>query len=610
MRNRQMWMMVFFLIVVLVAVVVGARDGLVAERNVPFSELIHDIEGGRVAKVSVAGTQVEAQLKDGTRIRATGPSSSEHLLEVLERTADPTVITEFKDGDDSMWVTMMVNGLPLILLFAVFMLFMRQLQAGNGKAMSFGKSRAKMLSENNKRVTFSDVAGADEAKEELEEIIQFLKDPRKFTRLGGRIPKGVLLMGSPGTGKTLLARAVAGEAGVPFFSISGSEFVEMFVGVGASRVRDLFEQAKRSAPCIVFIDEIDAVGRHRGAGVGGGHDEREQTLNQLLVEMDGFDSAEGVILVAATNRPDVLDPALLRPGRFDRRVVVPAPDVRGRLGILQVHAQRTTLAEDVDLERLARGTSGFSGAELENVINEAALLAARGNKRCVEQSDLEMAKDKVAMGNERRSLVLSDAQRRRTAYHEAGHALVARMMPESDPVNKITIVPRGMALGLTQIMPSEDRYGHSRTQLTSMLAWFMGGRAAEELVFNEISTGASNDIKQATRVAHGIVCEYGMSEALGPVAWGSRQEEVFLGKDFARREQDYSEATAERIDAEVRRLVQEAYDAARDILARNDHVLHKVAQALLERETIDGVEFERIVSSLDPVFPETTPHVA
>ncbi len=610
MRNRQMWMTVFFLIVVLVAVVVGARDGLVPERNVPFSELIHDIENGRVAKVSVAGTQVEAQLKDGARVRATGPTSSDHLLEVLERTADPTIITEFKDGDDSLWVTMVVNGLPLVLLFAVFMLFMRQLQAGNGKAMSFGKSRAKMLSENNKRVTFSDVAGADEAKEELEEIIQFLKDPRKFTRLGGRIPKGVLLMGSPGTGKTLLARAVAGEAGVPFFSISGSEFVEMFVGVGASRVRDLFEQAKKSAPCIVFIDEIDAVGRHRGAGVGGGHDEREQTLTQLLVEMDGFDSAEGVILVAATNRPDVLDPALLRPGRFDRRVVVPAPDVRGRLGILQVHAQRTTLAEDVDLERLARGTSGFSGAELENVINEAALLAARANKRCVEQTDLEMAKDKVAMGNERRSLVLSDAQRRRTAYHEAGHALVARMMPESDAVNKITIVPRGMALGLTQIMPSEDRYGHSRTQLTSMLAWFMGGRAAEELVFNEISTGASNDIKQATRVAHSIVCEYGMSDLLGPVAWGSRQEEVFLGKDFARREQDYSEATAERIDEEVRRLVQDAYDTARGILARNDHVLHKVAQALLERETIDGTEFERIVSSLDPVFPETTTHVA
>jgi cell division protease FtsH len=503
-----------------------------------------------------------------------------------------------------------MNTFVIVLIVVLFMVFMRQIQMGSGKAMSFGKSRAKLLSESGKRITFTDVAGCDEAKVELDEIIQFLKDPRKFTRLGGRIPKGVLLMGSPGTGKTLLARAVAGEAGVPFFSISGSEFVEMFVGVGASRVRDLFEQAKKQAPCIIFIDEIDAVGRHRGSGMGGGHDEREQTLNQLLVEMDGFDSAEGVILVAATNRPDVLDPALLRPGRFDRRVVVPSPDVRGRLGILQVHARRTPLAEEVDLERIARGTSGMSGAELESLINEAALLAARGNKRKIEQDDLEMAKDKVAMGNERRSLVLSDAQKKRTAYHEAGHAIVARMSPEADSVNKITIIPRGMALGLTQILPAEDRYGHSRTQLTSMLAWFMGGRAAEEIVFNELSTGASNDIKQATRLAHGIICEYGMSDALGPVAWGERSEEAFLGKEYTRREKDYSESTARRIDDEVQRLVGHGYENARSILVQNLHILHKVAQVLLEKETLDGTEFERIVAQMNPVYPEPTSNVA
>jgi cell division protease FtsH len=604
-------MMVFFVIVVLVAVAVQASHSYEPEIQIPFSELVRVVEGKvedkKIERVSIKGSRLEGTLVDGRRFYTTGPVNSDYFL---QRFAENGVVPDFQEVGDSNWVTLALNALVVVLIIVVFAVFMRQLQAGSGRAMSFGKSRAKLLSESGKRITFADVAGADEAKEELDEIIQFLKDPRKFTRLGGRIPKGVLLMGSPGTGKTLLARAVAGEAGVPFFSISGSEFVEMFVGVGASRVRDLFEQAKKQAPCIIFIDEIDAVGRHRGAGLGGGHDEREQTLNQLLVEMDGFDSAEGVILVAATNRPDVLDPALLRPGRFDRRVVVPAPDVRGRLGILQVHASRTPLDEGVDLERIAKGTSGFSGAELENVINEAALLAARANKRKIDQTDLEMAKDKVAMGGERRSLVLSDAQKKRTAYHEAGHALVARFMPEADPVNKITIVPRGMALGLTQYIPTEDRYGYSRTQLTSMLAYAMGGRAAEEIIFNEYSTGAQGDIKQATRVAHAIVCEYGMSDALGPVAWGERSEEPFLGKEFTRKDRDFSESTAQRIDDEVRRLVASGYDNARSILVQNLHILHKVAQVLLEKETIDGQEFERIVGQMNPIYPEPTSNVA
>jgi cell division protease FtsH len=607
MRTRQMWMMVFFVIVVLVAVAVGTKNRFPTEQQMTFSELVQSVDKGDVTKISIKGSQVDGTFADGTRFHTTGPGNSDYYLDHF---AQKGLVPDFEEPGDGQWVGWVMNTFVIVLIVVLFMVFMRQIQMGSGKAMSFGKSRAKLLSESGKRITFTDVAGCDEAKVELDEIIQFLKDPRKFTRLGGRIPKGVLLMGSPGTGKTLLARAVAGEAGVPFFSISGSEFVEMFVGVGASRVRDLFEQAKKQAPCIIFIDEIDAVGRHRGSGMGGGHDEREQTLNQLLVEMDGFDSAEGVILVAATNRPDVLDPALLRPGRFDRRVVVPSPDVRGRLGILQVHARRTPLAEEVDLERIARGTSGMSGAELESLINEAALLAARGNKRKIEQDDLEMAKDKVAMGNERRSLVLSDAQKKRTAYHEAGHAIVARMSPEADSVNKITIIPRGMALGLTQILPAEDRYGHSRTQLTSMLAWFMGGRAAEEIVFNELSTGASNDIKQATRLAHGIICEYGMSDALGPVAWGERSEEAFLGKEYTRREKDYSESTARRIDDEVQRLVGHGYENARSILVQNLHILHKVAQVLLEKETLDGTEFERIVAQMNPVYPEPTSNVA
>ncbi len=607
MRTRQMWMMVFFVVLVLVAVAVGTKDRFAPVRQITFTVLVASVEHGDVKKLSIKGSQIEGTLADGTVFQTTGPTNSDHYLKYFQEHA---LVPDFQEPGDAQWVGLVINGLMVVLVVVLFMLFLRQFQMGSGKAMSFGKSKAKLLSESGKRITFSDVAGCDEAKDELDEIIQFLKDPRKFTRLGGRIPKGVLLMGSPGTGKTLLARAVAGEAGVPFFSISGSEFVEMFVGVGASRVRDLFEQAKKQAPCIIFIDEIDAVGRHRGAGMGGGHDEREQTLNQLLVEMDGFDSAEGVILVAATNRPDVLDPALLRPGRFDRRVVVPAPDVRGRLGILQVHARRTPLAEEVDLERIAKGTPGFSGAELENLINEAALLAARADKSKIDQQDLEMAKDKVAMGSERRSLVMSDTQKKRTAYHEAGHALVARMMPEADPVSKISIVPRGMALGLTQMLPTEDHLVQSRVQLTSRLAMSMGGRAAEEIIFNELSTGATGDIKQATRIAHAMVCELGMSEALGPVALGDRTEEPFLGREFSRRSKDYSESTARLIDEEVRRLLASSYDIARAILIQNLHILHGVAQALLERETLDGIEFERIVSELNPVFPEALSSVA
>jgi cell division protease FtsH len=478
---------------------------------------------------------------------------------------------------------------------------MRQLQSGGGKAMSFGKSRAKLLNEEGKRVTFVDVAGCDEAKEELEEIIQFLKDPRRFTRLGGRIPKGVLLMGPPGTGKTLLARAVAGEAGVPFFSISGSDFVEMFVGVGASRVRDLFEQGKKQAPCIIFVDEIDAVGRHRGAGMGGGHDEREQTLNQLLVEMDGFESSEGVILMAATNRPDVLDPALLRPGRFDRRVVVSNPDVKGRQGILTVHTRKTPLADDVDLQVIARGTPGFSGADLENLVNEAALLAAREDKEAISHADFERAKDKVSMGVERHSMVVPERERRRTAYHEAGHAIVAALLPEADTVHKVTIVPRGRALGLTMMLPDEDRLGATLAQLRTRIAIAMGGRAAEILAFDEISTGAAQDLRQATAIARAMVTEYGMSEAVGPMAI-SEDQEVFLGRDFGRT-RNVSEATARMVDGEVKRFLDDADQLARSILRQNLHILERLAQLLLDKETVEGVEFEQVVSGLNPVYP-------
>jgi len=487
---------------------------------------------------------------------------------------------------------------------------MRQMQIGGGKAMSFGKSRAKLLTENTHKVTFADVAGIDEAKDELEEIIQFLKDPKRFTRLGGRIPKGVLLVGPPGTGKTLLARAIAGEAGVPFFSISGSDFVEMFVGVGASRVRDLFVQGKKHAPCIIFIDEIDAVGRHRGAGLGGGHDEREQTLNQLLVEMDGFEANEGVILVAATNRPDVLDPALLRPGRFDRRVVVPRPDVRGREGILRVHTRKVPLSDDVDVFKLARSTSGFAGADIENLVNEAALLAARRNKEKVEMTDFELAKDKVLMGAERRSMVMSADERRKVAYHESGHALVAALQKGGDPLHKVTIIPRGMALGVTQQLPVDDRYTHSRQYLMTTLAVLFGGRVAEEMVFGEKWTGAGNDIEKATELAHKMVCEWGMSDELGPMTFGRREEQVFLGRDLAHNK-DYSEHTAVEIDREVRRLIDISYSTAKSILTENVTLLHALAERLLEQEIVDGAEVAAMVSAFQEgrPWPAYTPAV-
>jgi cell division protease FtsH len=482
----------------------------------------------------------------------------------------------------------------MILLIGVWIFFMRQMQAGGGKALSFGKSRAKLMTGTQHKVTFADVAGIDEAKEELQEIIEFLKNPKKFTKLGGRIPKGVLLVGAPGTGKTLLARAIAGEAGVPFFSISGSDFVEMFVGVGASRVRDLFVQGKKNAPCIIFIDEIDAVGRHRGAGLGGGHDEREQTLNQLLVEMDGFESNEGVILISATNRPDVLDPALLRPGRFDRQVVVPIPDIKGRLEILKVHTRRAPMDQDVDLEVLARGTPGFSGADLENLVNEAALLAARRDKETVGMEEFELAKDKVLMGVERKSMIISDEEKRHTAYHEGGHALVASLLPGSDPVHKVTIIPRGRALGLTQQLPIDERHTYPKHYLLNRIAVLLGGRAAEELVLQDFTTGAGNDLERATELARRMVCEWGMSDALGPLTYGQKEEAIFLGREIARH-RDYSDQTAELIDREIRRIVEESYQRALQLIRENRTTLDRLAEELLRKEVLDGKELEAIV---------------
>jgi cell division protease FtsH len=504
-------------------------------------------------------------------------------------------------------MTILISWFPMLLLIAVWIFFMRQMQAGGGKAMSFGKSRARLVSDSARKVTFEDVAGIEEAKEELEEVIEFLRDPKKFTKLGGRIPKGVLLVGSPGTGKTLLARAIAGEAGVPFFNISGSDFVEMFVGVGASRVRDLFVQGKKHAPCIIFIDEIDAVGRHRGAGLGGGHDEREQTLNQLLVEMDGFESNDGVILISATNRPDVLDPALLRPGRFDRQVVVPLPDLRGREGILMVHVRHTPLSSDVDLSVVARGTPGFSGADLENLVNEAALLAARLNKEMVEMIDLERAKDKVMMGTERKSMIMSEKEKRNTAFHEVGHALVSKFLLGTDPVHKVSIIPRGRALGMTMTLPIEDRYSYDEHYMKNTLAKLMGGRVAEELVFNHKTSGASDDIEKATTIARKMVTVYGMSESMGPIAFGQKEEAIFLGREIAQH-RDYSEKTAISIDEEVRLIVDEAYNTAKGILQEHEDLLHKISETLIEKETLDGKEIDAIIEATKPGL-EFTPTV-
>src|SRR5689334_4263209 len=555
-----------------------------------FSDFLNQVEKGEVSKVTIQGNTIHL-IVNGDHYKTYAPADPD-LVKTL-RAKNIQIEAKPSDGDP-WWMVLLVQWFPMLLLVGVWIFFMRQMQIGGGKAMSFGKSRAKLLTENTHKVTFADVAGIDEAKEELEEIIAFLKDPKKFTKLGGRIPKGVLLVGAPGTGKTLLARAIAGEAGVPFFSISGSDFVEMFVGVGASRVRDLFVQGKKNAPCIIFIDEIDAVGRHRGAGLGGGHDEREQTLNQLLVEMDGFETNEGVILIAATNRPDVLDPALLRPGRFDRGVVVPRPDVKGREGILKVHTRKVPVGEDVNIELLARQTPGFAGADLENLVNEAALLAARKNKDRVSMGDFEIAKDKVMMGAERRSMIISLEERRITAYHESGHALVAKLVPDADPVHKVTIIPRGMALGLTQQVPIDDRHTYSREHLLGQLAVFFGGRAAEELALGSMTTGAGNDIERATDLARKMICEWGMSDKLGPMTFGTKEEEIFLGRDFTKKV-DYSEQTAIQIDTEVRRILLEAYERAKLFLRRNLEALHKMAETLLERESIDGNEIDEIL---------------
>ncbi len=550
--------------------------------------------GGTDAGPSEIAGDLDPQYKDefgGLHFVITGPP----MAVAHEEAVQAGVKLNYERADSNgLLQTLLINWLPLILIVAMFMFILRQIQVGGGKAMNFGKSKARLLTENKNKVLFQDVAGVEEAKEDLVEIVHFLKDPKKFTKLGGRIPKGVLLVGPPGTGKTLLARAVAGEAGVPFFTISGSDFVEMFVGVGASRVRDLFEQGKRNAPCLIFIDEIDAVGRHRGAGMGGGHDEREQTLNQLLVEMDGFESSEGVILIAATNRPDVLDPALLRPGRFDRRVVVNKPDLGGRLKILNVHAKKTPLASNVDLEKVARGTPGFAGADLENLVNEAALNAARSNKSKLTQDDFEHARDKVMMGAERRSMVISESDKRITAYHEAGHTLVAKMLPGSDPIHKVTIIPRGMALGLTWTLPEKEALNLTRTQAENTIAFAFGGRAAEELIYKEFTTGAGNDIERATDIARRMVCEWGMSEKLGPLAWEKREGQPFLGMQQSSGAH-YSEAKAEEIDAEIYRLITSNYERARKILADNLPILEVLTQALMEFETIDGSEVDFLV---------------
>jgi len=573
------------------------------DNSLPFSEFIRWVDTGQVSSVELTGNEINGTSTSGDQFKTYAPPQYEGLV---NRLVERDVAVTAKEATPSPWATLLYSWAPILLIIGFWIFFMRQVQNGGNKALSFGKSRAKLSSNSKKKVTFKDVAGVDEPKEELQEIIEFLKEPQKFQKLGGRIPKGVLLMGPPGTGKTLLARAVAGEASVPFFSISGSDFVEMFVGVGASRVRNLFEQGKKNAPCIVFIDEIDAVGRHRGAGLGGGHDEREQTLNQLLVEMDGFESNEGVILVSATNRPDVLDPALLRPGRFDRRIVVNRPDVKGREGIFEVHTRKIPLSDDVDRHVLARGTSGFSGADLENLVNEAALNAARYDKTVVQMQDFEFAKDKVMMGSERRSMIISDEEKQVTAIHEAGHALLAVLLKHADPIHKVTIIPRGMALGLTQQIPVEDKHNYSRLYLEDQIAVLLGGRIAEEITRKEITTGAGNDLERATEMARQMVCEWGMSDELGPLTFGKKEEQVFLGRDFSQH-QDYSENTARSIDQEMKRIVTVNYDRARDLLIANKRELAEIAKELLIREVLDADQVTRLARGelLKPPVPSS-----
>ena len=591
-KNLALWLVISLVMIMLFNMMTQQGRDI---KPVPYTTFLTALEEGKIVDVTIQGSNLEGTYTDGSSFKTYAPDDPNLISQLRDQGV--SIMAE-PDETNSFWMTMMVSWGPILLLIAVWIFFMRQMQSGGGKAMSFGKSRAKLLSESSAKVTFNDVAGIDEAKDELEEVVSFLKDPKKFSRLGGRIPKGVLLVGAPGTGKTLLGRAIAGEAGVPFFSISGSDFVEMFVGVGASRVRDLFVQGKKNAPCIIFIDEIDAVGRHRGAGMGGGHDEREQTLNQLLVEMDGFESNEGVILIAATNRPDVLDPALLRPGRFDRQVVVPRPDVRGRFKILQVHARKVPLGEDVDLNVVAKGTPGFSGADLENLVNEAALLAARANKNEVNRQDLDRAKDKVMMGAERRSMVITEEEKKVTAYHEAGHALVSMYTPGADPVHKVSIIPRGRAMGVTMYLPEEEKYNETKIGLNIKIRTLLGGRVAEELIFESVTSGASNDLERATAIARKMVCEWGMSDKLGPLAYGEKEGEVFLGRDYG-HVKNYSEATAYAIDEEIRIIVEENYAHTREILSKNKEALIKVSEALLERENMDGSEIKAMIFGPD-----------
>jgi cell division protease FtsH len=564
-------------------------------KDINYSEMIAFLDKGEIKEVTMQGENITGKLTNGNTFKTYSPKDDKLVTQFREKGVNITA----KPTEDSWYMTLLVSWLPMILIIGFWIFFMRQMQAGGGKAMAFGKSKARLITDKSKKVTFADVAGIDEAKAELEEVIDFLKDPKKYTRLGGRIPKGLLLIGPPGTGKTLLARAIAGEAEVPFLTISGSDFVEMFVGVGASRVRDLFSQAKKNAPCIIFIDEIDAVGRHRGAGLGGGHDEREQTLNQLLVEMDGFESNEGVILISATNRPDVLDPALLRPGRFDRQVVVPLPDVKGREKIFEVHARKAPIAEDVNFAVLARGTPGTSGADIENLINEAVLNAARDNKDKVNMSDFEFAKDKVLMGTERKSMVISDEEKRNTSYHETGHVLVARMIPGTDPIHKVTIIPRGRALGLTQQLPIDEKHTYPREYLEKNIAILLGGRAAEEIILHDFTTGAGNDIERATNLARKMVCEWGMSDKMGPLSYGKKEEQIFLGREFATHK-DYSEETAKNIDIEVVFIVKRNYEKAKKILTDHIEILHKIAEELLEKEVLNGAEIDVLIGSALP----------
>jgi len=598
-KNLALWLVVTLMVVMLFNLF---NQHQLSDSSLSYSELLSMVESERIGEVVIQGQELFVTDINNKKFKVFAPQDAD-LIRMLRNKG---IAIKAQPPVESPWyMSMLASWLPMIVLIGVWIFFMRQMQSGGGKAMSFGKSRARLMSDTSVKVTFDDVAGIEEAKEELSEIVEFLREPKKFTRLGGRIPKGVLLMGPPGTGKTLLARAIAGEAGVPFFSISGSDFVEMFVGVGASRVRDLFVQGKKNAPCIIFIDEIDAVGRHRGAGLGGGHDEREQTLNQLLVEMDGFESNEGVILISATNRPDVLDPALLRPGRFDRQVMVALPDIKGREQILRVHMKRTPIGPDVNPTVIAKGTPGFSGADLENLVNEAALLAAKRNKDKVDMQDLEDAKDKVYMGLERKSKVVREEDRRTTAYHEAGHALVARLLPHTDIVNKITIIPRGRAAGVTWFLPEERDFKY-KDQLQSDLSVAYGGRVAEELVLNRISTGASNDIKQATDLAHKMVRSWGMSDNLGPLSYGKNEEQIFLGREIAQH-RDYSEETARRIDGEVQVLIQNAYNQSKRLLEENIDVLHKLAELLLEKETVQGSELDALILSMKPGFKFPTP---